>query len=425
MANGNPIIVETNTLQMSEEGAHYRPADIFRSVDSWRTVAPGKGIEVSPSVTATVRDRMLGVLMSQTADILDRNIGAPADLELGCRLALGFKQGPLDIMRAIGPAELARIAERMQHDRPGMPLPRNAPETYQNFRRHVLVDDVRGVKVLTIRRPDAMNALHDELTDELLSAICEYENDSATRGFVITGYGMRAFCAGADIGRFPRMLGDAEASVQYARDCSRLLVHLDRMSKPVVAALNGMALGGGLELALRCHAIVAMRNAWMQLPEITLGIVPGIGAMVVPYRRWPNAAATFTAMLRRAERLKATMAHSLGMIDALSDDAAQLIDAAIACVDRLAGNIVRPADGRIALPSFAMTDPVAANGQVLSAEVIGILERAISEAAAASTFSDALEIGYRAFGASACTKAAREGIDSFLQRRTPDFSKTG
>ena len=60
-----------------------------------------------------------------------------------------------------------------------------------------------------------------------------------------------------------------EAAAQYARDCSRLLLHIDRMAKPVVAALNGMALGGGLELALRCHGIVALRNASLQLPEIT------------------------------------------------------------------------------------------------------------------------------------------------------------
>ena len=105
------------------------------------------------------------------------------------------------------------------------------------------------------------------------------------------------------------MLGDAPASAQYARDCSRLLVHLDRMKKPVVAALNGMALGGGLELAMRCHDIVALKRAWLQLPEVTLGIVPGIGAMVVPYRRWPHATATFNAMLRQAERLKAARAE--------------------------------------------------------------------------------------------------------------------
>src|SRR6185369_13261852 len=117
-----------------------------------------------------------------------------------------------------------------------------------------------------------------------------------------------------DIGRFPSMLGDAQAAAQYARDCSRLLVHLDQCRKPVVAALNGMALGGGFELAIRCHGIVAVPKAWMQLPEITLGIVPGIGAMVVPYRRWPSAAGTFHDMLLTGKKLKAKDAYAIGMV---------------------------------------------------------------------------------------------------------------
>ena len=133
------------------------------------------------------------------------------------------------------------------------------------------------------------------------------------------------------------MLGNAPASAQYARDCSRLLVHLDQMKKPVVAALNGMALGGGLELAMRCHDIVALKRAWLQLPEVTLGIVPGIGAMVVPYRRWPHATATFNAMLRQAERLKASRAHELGIVSALADDYSSLIAMAAARVRELAG----------------------------------------------------------------------------------------
>jgi enoyl-CoA hydratase/3-hydroxyacyl-CoA dehydrogenase len=425
LAHGNPIIVETNTLQADEEGEHYRPAEVFRTAGTWSTVSSGKTVPVAPDAAAAIRDRLLGILISQSGDILDRAIGKPEDLELGCRLALGFKSGPLELMGKLGAADVSRIGRRLAGERPGLPLPKRAPADYQNFHRFVLIDDVHGVKVITIRRPEALNALHDELTDEILDVIRKFENDPALRGFVITGYGPRAFSAGADIGRFPKMLGDAEAAAQYARDCSRLLLHIDRMSKPVVAALNGMALGGGLELALRCHGVVAMSNASLQLPEITLGIVPGIGAMVVPYRRWPQAAATFHNMMRRAERVSAKRAHELGIVDQCSDDYAAMIEAAIERVHALTGRLQAPADGPVVIELPAPADAVAANGQKLSVEVTRILERAIVEAAAAPTFNAALEIGYRAFGLSACTAAAREGIDAFLERRPADFTKTG
>jgi enoyl-CoA hydratase/3-hydroxyacyl-CoA dehydrogenase len=425
IAHGNPIIIETNTLQADEEGEHYRPAAIFRTAGTWSTVSPGKTVPVAPETAAAIRDRLLGILMSQSGDILDRNIGNAADLELGCRLALGFKSGPIELMGKLGAAEVTRIGRRLVEERPGLPLPKRAPADYQNFHRAVLVDDARGVKIITIRRPEALNALHDELTDEILAVIRRCETDAAVRGFVITGYGPRAFSAGADIGRFPKMLGDAQAAAQYARDCSRLLLHIDRMAKPVVAALNGMALGGGLELALRCHGIVALRNASLQLPEILLGIVPGLGAMVVPYRRWPRAAATFHAMMRRAERVSAKTAHELGIVDALSDNYAAMIEDAVERVHALTGHLHPPADGAVAIAPPTPAEAIAFNGQELSVEVTRILERAIVDAAAAQTFNAALEIGYRAFGRSACTAAAREGIDAFLQRRPADFTKTG
>ncbi|HLS54851.1 MAG TPA: 3-hydroxyacyl-CoA dehydrogenase NAD-binding domain-containing protein [Zeimonas sp.] len=425
LARGNPIIVETNTLQADEEGEHYRPAPIFRSVDRWVTVAPNQRVEVANDVASGVRDRLLGVLFSQSVDILDREIGEAADLDIGCRVALGFRRGPLELMRALGDAETGRILGRFARERPGMPTPKRALADYQRFERHVLVDDLDGVKVITLRRPEALNALHDEMTDEILAVIRRHENDDAVAGFVITGYGTRAFCAGADIGRFPSMLGDANASAQYARDCSRLLVHLDAMAKPVVAALNGMALGGGFELAMRCHALVAMRDAWMQLPEITLGIVPGIGAMVVPYRRWPAAAAVFHGMLRRADRLKAVRAHELGIVDALADDPQALVSAAVARVRALAGQRTRIPDGPVALPPFADDAGQSASGATLSRTTVALIEDAIREAAAAPTLSAALEAGYRAFGASACTAAAREGIAAFHERRNPDFARTG
>jgi enoyl-CoA hydratase/3-hydroxyacyl-CoA dehydrogenase len=244
-------------------------------------------------------------------------------------------------------------------------------------------------------------------------------------GFVIVGYGTKAFCAGADIGRFPSLLGDAPAAAQYARDCSRLLVHLDRARKPVVAALNGMALGGGFELAMRCHALVADRSAWMQLPEVTLGIIPGIGAMVVPYRRWPAAAPVFHRMLTRGDRLKAAQAHELGIVDELALGYDDLIARAVARVHALAGRVPTISEGPVAVLPFEASDGRAADGRVLSGAVIGLIERAVRDAATAPTLQAALEVGYQAFGAVACTAAAREGITAFGERRTPDFGATG
>ncbi len=357
-------------------------------------------------------------------DILDREIGDAADLDLGCRLALGFKAGPLELMGRLGDAAVSQALDRLQHERPGLPMARRPVAEYRRVRRFVLVDDIDGVKLITIRRPEALNALHDDLNDEIADVLQAHDHDE-TAGFVITGYGMRAFSAGADIGRFPDLLGDAEAAAAYARACSRLLVYLDRIEKPVVAALNGMALGGGLELAMRCHAIVAMRDAWMQFPEITLGILPGIGGAVVPYRRWPQAAQTFHAMLREARRLGAEDAHELGIIDAVASDYAAMIGTAVGLVRELDVRARRPSEGPFNIPALEPTVAMAENGQVLSRKVIGLIDDAIREAAACGSYSEALEIGYRAFGASACTPAAREGIDAFMNNRRPDFSKTG
>jgi enoyl-CoA hydratase/3-hydroxyacyl-CoA dehydrogenase len=430
MANGNPIILETNTLQM-EEGEHYRPADVFRSAGRWDTVSPGTRVPVDEDRACAIRDRLIGILLSQSVDILDRVIGTPEDLDLGCRLAFAFRQGPLEMLRNRGAGECRRILDRFARERCGMPMPKRDLSAYARYRRFILVDDVpagngQSVKVITLRRPEALNAIHDEMTDEILATIEAHESDAGVAGFVITGYGTKAFSSGADIGRFPQLLGDAEAAARYARDCSRLLLRLDGCRKPVVAALNGMALGGGLELAMRCHGIVAVAHARMQLPEITLGIVPGIGAMVVPYRRWPAAAATFHGMLLRAESVSAASAAALGVFDACVATQAELIPAAVNRVMRLAGKPTRIADASVAItPPAIAAQPVSAAGQRLSAAVSDIMRRAIRDAAAAESLGAALEIGYRAFGVSACTAAAREGISAFGERRAPDFTNTG
>ena len=422
MANGNPIIIETNTLQM-EEGAHYKPAPILASVDRWLTPRPGSPVEVDEEVKKKIRDRLLGILFSQSFDIVDRGIGTKEDLNFGCQVALGFKNGPLDLMRRLGQAEVNRIMERFEMDRPGFSRAKQSFDAYQDFKRFILVDDFEGVKIITIRRPQAMNALNDELTDEILDILNQYADDSAVKGFVITGYGTAAFSAGADIGKFPSMLGDPEASAQYARDCAKVQVFMDQMQKPVVAALNGLAMGGGLEVAIRCHSIVAMENAILQFPEITLGILPGIGGCVVPYRKWPRGAALFHDMICFGKPLTAKEAAEIGMVAGLADNHQRLFQAAIAEVNRLQGKVAGIPEGKVEIPEVSIPDQPMAGRQALSREAVAITARTIQKAVATENLAEALEIGYRGFGEIACTEAAKEGISAFLERRKPEFKK--
>ncbi len=423
LARGNPIIVETNTLQM-EEGEHYLPANILRSVDSWVTLKPGEKLEIDPDKTELIRNRLLGVLFSQSFDIINRGIGTLEDLNLGCQIALGFRKGPFDIIRDLGEAKTKSIISGFQKDRPGMPGMEDDYNSYQAFKRNILVDEIDGVKIITIRRPQVMNALSDEVNMEILEVLKENESDPDVKGYVITGYGNNAFCAGADIGKFPQMLGDSEASIQYARDCSVLLRPLDQLDKPVVAALNGLALGGGFELALRCHKLVASEQAWFQFPEVTLGIVPGIGGLVVPYRRWPNGAALFHDMIRQGTRMSAKEALDLGIISGLAGNYLDLIEMAVGEVKEMAGKpLPGIPDQPVQIEAPKPLEAPQAGKLALSKEVVDIISRAIEEGAAKPSFEEALEVGYRAFGEVACTEGAKEGISSFMEKRPPEFKK--
>jgi len=422
MANGNPIIIETNTLQM-EEGAHYKPAPILGSVDRWLTHRPGTKVEIPGQTKDTIRDRMLGIFFSQSYDIIDRGIGTTADLNFGCQIALGFRKGPLDVMRDLGEAEVNRIMKKFQAERPGFPQAKESFSFYQDFKRFVLVDEIDGVIIITIRRPQAMNALSDDITNEILAVLKENVDNPSVKGFVITGYGNAAFSAGADIGKFPKMLGDSGASVQYSRDCAGVQLFMDQMDKPVVAAINGMALGGGLEVAIRCHSLVATKNARLQFPEITLGILPGIGGCIVPYRRWPEGASLFNEMICFGKPIKAKEAAEIGMVKRLTDDYFELIQAAVEEVKTLQGKIRRIPDAKVDIPEINIPDEPMAGKQPLSKEAVSIVKKTVKDGAAADSFAEALEIGYKGFGEIACTDAAKEGISAFLGKRKPEFKK--
>src|SRR5574343_163070 len=140
----------------------------------------------------------------------------------------------------------------------------------------VLTEIKKNVLVITINRPDKLNALNKVTIEELHDTLVEAENQKEIRAVIITGAGNKAFVAGADIAEF------ANFSVEQGKQLSstghfKIFNFIENYSKPVIAAVNGFALGGGLELALACHIRVASDNAKMGLPEVSLGVIPGYG----------------------------------------------------------------------------------------------------------------------------------------------------
>jgi enoyl-CoA hydratase len=132
-----------------------------------------------------------------------------------------------------------------------------------------------GIFIVTINRPDKLNALNKAVFDDLEKALTAIESDDKIKTVIITGAGNKAFVAGADISEFAHLKG-AEAN-KLARRGQAIFDKIETSSKPIVAAVNGFALGGGCELALACHFIYASENAKFGQPEVNLGLIPGYG----------------------------------------------------------------------------------------------------------------------------------------------------
>ena len=141
--------------------------------------------------------------------------------------------------------------------------------------RNLLIDNRGSIRLVTLNRPDKLNALNRETLAELHQAFKDAGNDASVRVVVLTGAGPKAFVAGADITEMQGL------SPVQARDFSRfgqkLMVRIEQLGKPVIAMINGFALGGGMELAMCCHLRIAADSAKLGQPEINLGLVPGFG----------------------------------------------------------------------------------------------------------------------------------------------------
>lgn len=177
---------------------------------------------------------------------------------------------------------------------------------------HLLVEKDGPVALLTINRPDKLNALNREVINQLSDCFQELNNDLTIRAIILTGAGEKAFVAGADIAEF------ADYTVEEGKRLSadghdKLFDLVENLNTPVIGAINGFALGGGLELAMSCHMRVASTNARMGLPEVSLGVIPGYGGT----QRLGQLVGKGKAleMITTAQMIKADEAHRLGLVN--------------------------------------------------------------------------------------------------------------
>jgi len=166
---------------------------------------------------------------------------------------------------------------------------------------NILTSEQKGILTITINRPDKLNALNRETIQEIGSAVRSAGKDPKIRGIIITGSGDKAFVAGADMSEF--MGCSIAEGTQMSIDGGKVFNEIENLSKPVVAAINGFALGGGCELAMSCHIRIASTNAKFGQPEVKLGLIPGYGGTQRLVQLIGKGKAL--EVLKRAEKIKA------------------------------------------------------------------------------------------------------------------------
>ena len=241
---------------------------------------------------------------------------------------------------------------------------------------------------ITIARPKALNALNTQVLDDLSSILNDLETNKDLRCLIITGEGEKAFVAGADIKEIKSL--DSDSARKFSKKGHQVFRRLEVLPIPSIAAVNGFALGGGLELALACDFIIASQTAQLGLPEVTLGLIPGFGGTQRLTRTISPAWAR--RLILSAEKLSADQAKAIGLVtEVVPQD--QLLETS----RKLAGKIARQA-------------PVAVQKA-----------REVMERGWDVPLDESLIMEQDSFGDLFRTEDVQEGLSAFIEKRKADF----
>lgn len=233
-------------------------------------------ISTDENLRKKISERIQGVVFLVCSQLLDEKVCTATGINRGARIGLRWRKGPVEMMQQLGEAEVQCMVRQIA-DLYCTPVPESIGKYFWKM-EYVTLQKKNGIAIVTMNQPEDLNALSEEVMAQLDEKFSEADGDSNIKTIFITGAG-KAFVAGADIKFFVKNMKSKtlDRIVAFTSYGQRVYEKIDRSQKQVVALINGMALGGGLELALCADVILALPKAQMAFPETGIGIYPGLG----------------------------------------------------------------------------------------------------------------------------------------------------
>jgi enoyl-CoA hydratase/3-hydroxyacyl-CoA dehydrogenase len=417
LAGGNPITQHGLSEMNSKIMPWYRSPKILddqvKSGKAWETAARGEKVDYSPEVEEAVSKRVMGAYFGMVCEIVDSGIASIGDMELALDLGLAMTP-PFGLMNKMGVKKALELVEAYAKENPGFKvadmLKKQAASGKPWRIPTVFREDKGDVAIVKIRRPKVLNALNEEVIDQLGEVFAEIQKDSKIKGAALTGFGMRAFVSGADIGMLAARKNPQEAEALSLK-IMKVLSLIENLGKPVVCAMNGLAFGGGNELAMTCSVRIAKKGqkAFIGQPEPKLGIIPGIGGT----QRLPRLIGIERAwtILRTTNPISSAEARELGLIQ--EEVEGDLIQAAIDWLKKiLSGQIHVPPIKKDPIPIPTKLPEVDIGP--LSRKTDSLLQRAILEGAKLNLY-EGIKLEAKIFGECWLTQDMEIGIENFMK----------